>query len=197
MRLVSPKGVTALFLIMIVAGCQSLGGQSVQVPVAEGHYQLQYSWPKAPVQLWQKVEWQKGEEQRTFMVSSVFESDRLLLVALSPLGYELFRSGLSNANGLTFKGSKVFNDSRLALQVWSDLQLALWPLKSINANLTGATLQASQSRREIWHNGQLLWSSTNENRNLQRVIQNNPMGYQLTITTLEHERLKTDDSNIK
>lgn len=197
MRLIFLKGVFSLFLVTMVAGCQSLNGQAVQLPVADGSYQLQYSWPKQPVQLWQEVKWQKGEQQRTFMVSAVFESDRLLLVALSPFGYELFRSEISRAGEVVFKGSEAFDDSRLATQVWSDLQMALWPLDSVNANLSGASLQATQTGRELWHNGQLLWSSISKNEKQQRVIQNKPMGYQLTITTLEHELLETDDSHIK
>lgn len=193
----SLKNVCLLLVVALVAGCQSLSGQSVQVPVAGGNYQLQHSWPEKPVQLWQKVEWQKGEQQRIFMVSAVFEHDRLLLVALSPLGHELFRSELGSANGITFKGSKAFNDSRLAMQVWADLQMALWPLDSVNSNLEGMSLQATQTKRELWYNGQLLWSSSNDDVSQQRVIQNKSMGYQLTITTLEYELLETDDSDTK
>lgn len=184
-------------LVLMVAGCQSLGGQAAQVPVADGRYQLQHSWPREPVQLWQKVEWKKGEQQRIFMVSAVFDSERLLLVALSPFGNELFRSELSRASGVTFEGSEAFDDSRLAMQVWSDLQMALWPLDSVNANLSDVSLQATQTGRELWHNEQLQWSSVNENENLQRTIQNTFLGYQLTITTLEYELLETDENHLK
>ncbi|WP_417435398.1 DUF3261 domain-containing protein [Idiomarina abyssalis] len=195
MQLVSLKGVLLLLVMTILAGCQSLSGHSVQVPVADGSYQLQHSWPEKPVQLWQKVEWQKGQQQRTFMVSAVFDNERLLLVALSPLGHELFRSEITQANGLSFKGSEAFDDARLALQVWADLQMALWPLDFVNSNLDGMSLQTTQTKRELWHNGQLLWSAANDDASLQRVIQNKSMGYQLVITTLEYELLETDDSN--
>ncbi|WP_286823328.1 DUF3261 domain-containing protein, partial [Idiomarina sp. UBA1919] len=83
------------------------------------------------------------------------------------------------------------------MQVWSDLQMALWPLDSINANLSGVSLQATQTGRELWRNGELLWSSVSEDKNQQRVIQNKPMGYQLTITTLEYELLETDENHLK
>jgi hypothetical protein len=188
---------SGLILMLMVTGCQSLGGQPAQVAIADGRYQLQHSWPREPVQLWQKVEWKKGEQQRIFMVSAAFDNERLLLVALSPFGNELFRSELSRANGVTFKGSEAFDDSRLAMQVWSDLQMAFWPLDSINANLSGVSLQATQTGRELWRNGELLWSSVSEDKNQQRVIQNKPMGYQLTITTLEYELLETDENHLK
>lgn len=191
------KGLCLIVLILITAGCQSIGGRSVQIPVANGDYQLQYGWPKEPVQLWQNVEWQNEQQQRTFMVSALFKHDRLLLIALSPFGHELFRSELSRAGGITFKGSEAFNDARMALQVWADLQMALWPLASVNANLTGGSLQATQTGRELWSNGQLQWSLSSENKSQQRVIQNKTMGYELTITTLEYERLETDDNHIK
>jgi len=197
MRLVFLKGIFSLFLVMTVVACQTLGRHSVNVPVGDGSYQLQYSWPGEPVQLWQKVEWQKGEQQRTFMVSAVFERKRLLLVALSPLGHELFRSELSRANGVNFNGSDAFDDSRLALQVWADLQMALWPLDSVNANAANMSLQATPTQREFWRDGQLFWSSSNNDANQKRVIQNKSKGYQLLITTLEYELLETDDSHIK
>ena len=57
------------------------------------------------------------------------------------------------------------------------------------------SLQTTQTKRELWHNGQLLWSAANDDASLQRVIQNKSMGYQLVITTLEYELLETDDSN--
>ncbi|WP_414653525.1 DUF3261 domain-containing protein, partial [Idiomarina sp. UBA1919] len=82
----SLRVVSGLMLVLMVAGCQSLGGQPAQVPIADGSYQLQHSWPREPVQLWQKVEWKKGEQQRIFMVSAAFDNERLLLVALSPFG---------------------------------------------------------------------------------------------------------------
>ncbi|WP_153849433.1 DUF3261 domain-containing protein [Idiomarina loihiensis] len=189
--------ISGLILMLMVTGCQSLGGQPAQVAIADGSYQLQHSWPREPVQLWQKVEWKKGEQQRIFMVSAVFDSERLLLVALSPFGNELFRSELSRANGITFRGSEAFDDSRLAIQVWSDLQMALWPLDSINANLTGMSLQVTQTGRELWHNGQLQWLSVNENENLQRTIENKFLGYQLTVTTLEYELLETNENHLK
>ncbi|RUO69536.1 DUF3261 domain-containing protein [Idiomarina ramblicola] len=195
MRLVSLKSACSLLVIALIAGCQSLSGHSVQVSVAGGSYQLQHSWPEKSVQLWQKVEWQKGQQQRTFMVSAVFDNEKLLLVALSPLGHELFRSELNKADGVSFKGSEAFDNSRLALQVWADLQMALWPLDSVNANLNGASLQTTQTKRELWHNDQLLWSSANDDVSQQRVIQNKSMGYQLVITTLEYELLETDDSD--
>lgn len=197
MQITFLKRLCLIVLIAVTAGCQSIGGRSVQIPVANGDYHLQYGWPKEPVQLWQNVEWRNEQQQHTFMVSAVFKRDRLLLIALSPLGNELFRSELSRANGFTFKGSEMFNDSRLALQVWADLQMALWPIASVNANLTGETLQATQTGRELWSDGQLQWSLSSENKSQQRVIQNTPMGYDLTITTLEYERLETDDSHTK
>lgn len=197
MSIKSLKVISGLLLVLMVAACQSLGGQPTQVAIADGRYQLQHSWPREPVQLWQQVEWKKGEQQRTFMVSAVFSSERLLLVALSPFGNELFRSELSRVNGVTFKGSEAFDDSRLAMQVWADLQMALWPLDSINTNLTGMSMQTTQTGRELWHNEQLQWSSVNENENLQRAIQNISLGYQLTITTLEYELLDTDENHLK
>lgn len=188
--------VTLALMLLAVAGCATLEGKDrLQVPVGTGYYSLQWQWPGEPVQIWQDIRWSPKAQQaknREFVVSVLLENERLLLVALSPLGNELFRSELT-ASGHRFKGSEFLEEPRVALQVWTDLQLSLWPLETVNAHLSSLTLKQTSSRRTITDNGELIWSSGVQ-MNTNGKIQNNQRDYELTVNTLQYEVLNNDEN---
>lgn len=190
------KGKAALFGAMLLglSGCVALEQTDrVRVPVAQGYYSVQAQWPAAPLQLWQRVSWSQQDQQREFLVSALLEKDRVLLVALSPLGNELFRSELT-PNGHRFTGSEFLSEPRLALQVWADLQMALWPIAQVNRHLSDAQLTLSDSKRTLVDGGNLIWSSTVE-LTTGGTITHHVRDYNLRITTLQNDVLSNDDIN--
>lgn len=188
--------VTLTLMLFAVAGCTALGSKDrLQVPVGTGYYSLQWQWPGEPLQVWQEVRWSQKAEQvknREFVVSVLLESERLLLVALSPLGNELFRSELT-ASGHSFKGSDFLDEPKLALQVWADLQLALWPLETVNVHMSSGELQRENGRRNLRDDGELVWSS-GVTMNTSGTIENKQRGYELTVNTLQYEVLDNDEN---
>ena len=188
--------VTLALVLFAVAGCATLGSKDrLQVPVGAGYYSLQWQWPGEPLQVWQEVRWSQKAEQvknREFVVSVLLESERLLLVALSPLGNELFRSELT-ASGHSFKGSDFLDEPKLALQVWADLQLALWPLETVNAHMSSGALQRENGRRNLRDDGELVWSS-GVTMNTSGTIENKQRGYELTVNTLQYDVLNNDEN---
>lgn len=191
------KGKVALcgaLMLLGLSGCAAVGqADRIRVPVAQGYYSVQSQWPAAPVQLWQHVRWSQQDQQREFLVSALLKKDRVLLVALSPLGNELFRSELT-PSGHRFTGSEFLSEPRLALQVWADLQMALWPIAQVNRHLTNAELTLSGSKRTLIDDGNLIWSSTVELTTGGRIT-HHTRDYNLRITTLQNEVLSNDDIN--
>jgi hypothetical protein len=183
-------------MLFAVAGCATLGSKDrLQVPVGTGYYSLQWQWPGEPLQMWQEVRWSQKAEQvknREFVVSVLLENERLLLVALSPLGNELFRSELT-ASGHSFKGSDFLDEPWLALQVWADLQLSLWPLEAVNAHMSSSALQPENGRRNLRDDGELVWSS-GVTMNTRGTIENKQRGYELMINTLQYDVLNNDEN---
>ena len=188
--------VTLALVLFAVVGCAALGSKDrLQVPVGTGYYSLQWQWPGEPLQMWQEVRWSQKAEQvknREFVVSVLLENERLLLVALSPLGNELFRSELT-ASGHSFKGSDFLDEPKLALQVWADLQLALWPLETVNDHMSSGELQRENGRRNLRDDGELVWSS-GVTMNTSGTIENKQRGYELTVNTLQYDVLDNDEN---
>lgn len=190
------KNLTIGILLVSLTGCAALSSTApLRVPVGGGFYSLQWQWPNEPVQVWQKVSWSQNAEQtksREFIVSALFESQRLLLVALSPLGNELFRSELS-ATGHTFTGSDFLNDPKLALQVWADLQLSLWPRETVSSHLSNVILTQTPKQRKLLDNEKVVWSSRVK-INTGGKVENKLRDYELTVNTLQYEVLGNDEN---
>lgn len=194
LRTIVKAPVVGAVMLLGLSACASMEKTDrLQVPVAQGHYSLQAQWPAAPVQLWQQVRWSQQNQQREFLVSLLLEKDRVLLVALSPLGHELFRSELTR-DGHAFTGSSFLSEPRLALQVWVDLQMALWPMAQVNRHLTDGQLTLSGSKRTLIDGEKLIWSSTVELTTGGTII-HHTRDYNLRITTLQHDVLSDDDVN--
>lgn len=179
-------------LLVSLSGCQMLpggaiGDRSAQQSYGAGHYQLLASWPGPAIQLWQEVDWQQGDTQQRFFVSSYLRQGSLTLVGLSPLGNEIWRIEYAAGGEVDASGVEPFDDDRLARAILADMQLAMWPEAELQPQLTGLRLSVQPEQRQLYAAERLVLQVTTTGQS-QR-IKNFVADYAMTITTLTQEKV--------
>ena len=181
-----------LILLLMLSGCQmtppaSQGWQAL----GTGYFQLYDHWPGRSQQLLQQVIWSDGTSQHQFTVSALLQQDGILLVALSPLGQELWRLQYQQGNVLTVSGVAPFDQPTFARRLLAEMQLALLDVNDITAHLQQLSLQQHEQQRFIMNtDGSKVLQITNAaNVDAGQQINLQASTYSLQITTLQQDFL--------
>jgi hypothetical protein len=140
--------IIALWLLLL-CGCQQwrAPADSGWLALDEGYYQLLDSWPGEAQQLLQQVVWRDANQQRQFVLSALLQPDSMLLVAVSPLGQELWRLNYHRGHQLSVAGIAPFNQPQFAKRLLAEMQLALLPHSLLQPRLKALTLQERDAQR--------------------------------------------------
>lgn len=182
----------SLIFILLLSGCQlAPPAQQGWAPLGQGYYQLLDHWPGPERQLLQQAQWQNERITQQFLLSALLKHDTMLLVALSPLGQELWRLEYQRGHQLQVSGMAPFNQPEFARQLLAQMQLALLDETVLKQRLQGLRLQQSSTARTLYDkDGKLLLTVTNAGQ-LQagNEIQIDADSYRLRITTLQQDFL--------
>ncbi|MEH8017131.1 DUF3261 domain-containing protein [Rheinheimera muenzenbergensis] len=189
----SGRRVILAICLLLLSGCQQwrLPPAAGWVALDAGHFQLLDSWPGAPQQLVQQLHWQDGERQQQFLLTVLLQADGYLLVALSPLGHEIWRMQYSRGHQLNVTGMPPFNQPQFARRLLAEMQLALLQPSFLTGRLQQLSLRQQDGvRRLLRSDGSVVLSITQAGL-LQpgSQIGLSSTGYQLQITTLQQELL--------
>lgn len=187
------KKLALVFLLLSMSGCQLTPGNSLDMPYEDGWIQLTPHWPYAETQWLQHAQLTFADQQQDFLLSLYLQTDSVTLVAMSMYGQPLFRAELTAA-GIDIQATEQLPDSRLPVRILAEMQLALWPLETIQSNLRGLVLDetntANWQRTLNDYRGQRLLTIHGDTEALESdVIQLEHALYSLKITTLEREYL--------
>jgi hypothetical protein len=137
-------------LVLLLSGCQLFSERGPGwTALGSGYYQLHDSWPGPAQQLLQHASWDDGTTQYQFTISVLLQSDAMLLVALSPLGQELWRLHYQRGHQLTATGIAPFNQPAFARRLLAEMQLALFDRASLIPRLQQLSLQQHANRRTV------------------------------------------------
>lgn len=179
--------------LVLLGGCQQwkMPAAAGWVALDGGYFQLLDSWPGAPQQLVQQLHWQDNERQQQFLLTALLKDDGYLLVALSPLGHELWRLQYGRGHQLTLSGVAPFNQPVFARRLLAEMQLALLDQTMLNARLQHLSLDQHKQQRQILRSdGTALLSITQAGQLAAgSEITLNSAGYQLKITTIQQDLL--------
>lgn len=139
-----------LGLLLLLSGCQ-LGYRAADgyVSLAQGYYQLSDSWSGRPQQLLQQVSWRSGNAQHVFLMTVLLNSDGYLVIALSPLGHELWRLHYGPGHRLSLSGIEPFNQPMFARRLLAEMQLSLLDASAIQDRLYRLSLQQHDEKRRL------------------------------------------------
>lgn len=183
-----------IFLIfaLLLTGCQLKPMfDNSWVVLGKGHYQLTDTWPSQAQQLMQQVVWFDGKQQQQFIISALLQPEAMLLVAVSPLGQELWRLNYQPDHQLSVSGIAPFNQQPFAKVLLAQMQMALLSEPQLRAKLQQVTLlQDGNDRTLLDKDGQLLLHITNAGQIAagQKIIIKAP-AYSLQIKTLQQDFL--------
>lgn len=182
-------------LIWLLAGCQQLPDQTAMpgaVLFGGGQYLLADYWPAQPQQLLQNVVWSDKTQQHHFLINLLLTSEQMLLVAISPLGQELWRLQYQAGHQLTVSGIAPFSEPEFARQLLAQMQLALFNVEELTPRLQQLQLtQPDNNTRALFtaDGNQLLMITAPASFSPGQNIHIMAPAYQLTITTLQQELL--------
>jgi hypothetical protein len=182
----------SLCLALSLASCQLLPAHGLVYQVAGGSYQLSSGWPGKPQQLLQQVQFKSATTTQQFLLSVQMLPEQLLLVALSPVGHELWRVQLSADGQLQHQGVAPFSERTFALRLLAEMQWSLWPVAQIQQRLQGLQLTEQAGLRQVLDPVQqqaILQISGGGVLAVGQVTVLQQADYQLTLTTLEQEFL--------
>jgi hypothetical protein len=182
----------SLCLALSLASCQLLPAHGLVYQVAGGSYQLSSGWPGKPQQLLQQVQFKSATTTQQFLLSVQMLPEQLLLVALSPVGHELWRVQLSADGQLQHQGVAPFSERTFALRLLAEMQWSLWPVAQIQPRLQGLQLTEQAGLRQVLDPVQqqaILQISGGGVLAVGQVTVLQQADYQLTLTTLEQEFL--------
>ena len=189
----SGRRVILAICLLLLSACQQwrLPSAAGWVALDGGHFQLLDSWPGASQQLVQQLHWQDGQRQQQFLLTALLQADGYLLVALSPLGHELWRLQYSRGHQLSVFGMPPFDQPEFARRLLAEMQLALLEQPLLRGRLQGLSLQQQDGlRRLLRRDGSVLLSIKQAGQLLPgSQIELSSAGYQLQITTLQQELL--------
>lgn len=87
-------------------------------------------------------------EQKTLIVQSQYQPNKIDLVAITPAGIPLFELAYSNKQPIKVT-SYIKVDGLSPAYVLADMQLTHWPLAALNQGITGAILRESHTESEV------------------------------------------------
>ena len=182
----------SLIFILLLTGCQLLTVKpDSQVPLGTGYYQLSDSWPGPAQQLLQQASWTDGTEQHQFTISALLRSDVTLLVALSPMGQELWRVQYQQGHRLSVSGIAPFNQPQFARLLLAQMQLALLGSAQLSGRLHALTLEQDSSSRVVLDDkgNTVLQIAQPQQLGPGQTITITATAYSLKITTLQQDFL--------
>lgn len=184
--------ILALWLVLL-SGCQQwrMPAAAGWVALDGGYFQLLDSWPGAPQQLVQQLHWQSNERQQQFLLTALLQDDGYLLVALSPLGHELWRLQYGRGHQLTVSGIAPFNQPDFARRLLAEMQLALLDQTVLSSRLQTLSLRQQNGLRQVLRNdGSVLLSIRQAGQlTVGSGITLSNAGYQLQINTIQQDLL--------
>lgn len=181
-----------LIFILLLTGCQLLSVKpDSQVPLGTGYYQLSDSWPGPAQQLLQQASWSDGTEQHQFTISALLRADVTLLVALSPLGQELWRVQYQPGHRLSVSGIAPFNQPQFAKFLLAQMQLALLDRAQLSGRLYALKLEQDNSSRAVLDDkgNTVLQIAQPQQLGQGQSITITTAAYSLKITTLQQDLL--------
>ncbi|PKM18010.1 MAG: hypothetical protein CVV11_18090 [Gammaproteobacteria bacterium HGW-Gammaproteobacteria-15] len=193
----SGRGLILTLCLLLLSGCQQWHTPTAKgwVMLDGGYYQLLDNWPGRPQQLLQQVSWRDEQQQQQFVLNALLTADSILLVALSPIGQELWRLHYQPQHQLTLSGIAPFNQPEFAKRLLAEMQLALLDSTVITPRLQGLALTEhateSGTERHISHaSGKLILQIHHSAQISTAVpITLKARHYQLQITTLQQDFL--------
>ena len=189
----SGRRVILAVCLLLLGGCQHwrLPATAGWVALDGGHYQLVDYWPGAPQQLVQQLSWQDETRQQQFLLTALLQPDGYLLVALSPLGHEMWRLQYQRGHQLTVAGMAPFNQPEFARRLLAEMQLALLPQPLLAGRLQTLTLRQQDDQRQLLaSDGSVLLTITQAGQLAPgKQVQLNSQSYQLQINTLQQDLL--------
>jgi hypothetical protein len=184
--------IVALWLLLL-SGCQQWRAPAGNgwLALDEGYYQLLDSWPGEAQQLLQQVIWRDANQQQQFVLSALLQPDSMLLVAVSPLGQELWRLNYRSGHQLSVSGIAPFNQPQFAKRLLAEMQLALLQHSLLQPRLKGLTLQDRGTQRWLRRRDGSTVLHIQQAAQLQAgaQIMLQAGAYQLQITTLQQDFL--------
>ena len=189
----SGRRVVLAICLLLLSGCQQwrLPKTAGWVALDGGHYQLIDYWPGAPQQLVQQLSWQDDTRQQQFLLTALLQADGYLLVALSPLGHEMWRLQYQRGHQLTASGMAPFNQPEFARRLLAEMQLALLQQPLLAGRLQGLTLRQKDDQRQLLRNDGSVLMTIMQAGQLQpgKQIQLSSQTYKLQINTLQQDLL--------
>jgi hypothetical protein len=184
------RNLVLLLWLGCLASCQLKPEQDLVYQVADGSYQLRTTWPGQPQQLLQQVRFSSVNSNQEFMLSVQLLPEQLLLVALSPVGHELWRVQLTADGQLLHQGIEPFSERAFALRLLAEMQWSLWPVVQVMSGLDGIQLIEQSGSRQVLSKSKSLLRITGAGvLAVGQITVLQQADYQLTLTTLEQEFL--------
>ncbi|SEH66187.1 Protein of unknown function [Rheinheimera pacifica] len=193
----SGRGLILALCLLLLSGCQQWRTPAAKgwVMLDGGYYQLLDNWPGRPQQLLQQVSWRDEQQQQQFVLSVLLTADSILLVALSPIGQELWRLHYQPQHQLTLSGIAPFNQPEFTKRLLAEMQLALLDSDVVTPRLQGLTLTEHEidngTERHISHVSGKLILQIHHSAQISTAVPITLKGrhYQLQITTLQQDFL--------
>lgn len=140
----------SLIVIFLLSGCQLFTPREAGwTALGAGYYQLLDHWQGQPQQLVQQISWSSGKQQHQFMVSVLLQPDAILVVAISPLGQELWRMRYAQGHQMTLSGIAPFNQPDFARRLLAEMQVALLTDDELAPRLKGLILTSTPDQRRL------------------------------------------------
>ena len=182
----------SLIFVILLTGCQLVTPREAGwTMLGDGYYQLLDRWQGQPQQLVQQINWQNRTQQQQFLLTVLLQRDTILVVAISPLGQELWRMQYSEGHNMTLSGIAPFNQPDFARNLLAQMQLALLDEPLLAPRLRGLVLQQEADRRNLLDAHQLRVLQIDNPGQISegdRITLSGP-DYQLTILTLQRDLL--------
>lgn len=183
-----------ILFLLLVSGCQNrlLNTTEPEVSFGNGSYQLYPGWPAPARQLLQHVVWQTEQQTQEFLLNALLTEHQILLIAMSPLGQELWRLQLQHGRVTQLSGIEPLSRPEIALRILAEMQLALLPVTLLQPRLQQLTLTEHDHglRRQLFHRQQSLLDIQRQDTNdIPQQVQIHQQYYQLKIITLQQDML--------
>lgn len=191
----------SILLIMLLSGllsgCQLTPSAVRSMPYESGRINIHQQWQFEDMYWQQSAVLSTAESEQTLLLSAYFRAEESRLVALTVTGFEIFRVQWTTD---TFEvvGGELLPDQRLPYRVIADMQLALWPLASLQRQTKGLTLHenyASEWERVVMDTqGQtvLRIRADREPHLAEKILIEHEL-YQIEISTIEREFMVAGD----
>lgn len=189
----SGKRIIAALCLLLLSSCQQWRAPANNgwIALDNGYFQLLDSWPGKPQQVLQQITWRDTTQQHEFILSALLQHDTMLLVAVSPLGQELWRLSYSKGHHLSASGVAPFNQPQFAMRLLAEMQLALLDSSLLLPRLKSLSLQDEVDERWLRRNdgGTVLHIHLPGQMQVAKQITLQATTYQLQITTLQQDFL--------